>query len=159
MNETNSKIRKWMIITGVAQITFGCIVGMIPPTAVAWFRGIVMAHIEYTANGVMLVVFGFLVNELKLGPRALKTWFAMLQIGTWMNGSAGLLAGIIGSSSELLPTLNEKFPAPNGMNHPIVSGMLRTCAVTIMIGLFMTLWGLLANRQVLEKKLTQGRSG
>ena len=61
------------------QITVGCIVGFIPPSAVAWFRGIVMAHLEFTANGVLLIAFGFLVRELNLGPAALKVWFAALQ--------------------------------------------------------------------------------
>ncbi len=63
---------------GVLQITVGCVVGFIPPSAVAWFRGIVMAHIEFTANGVLMVVFGFLVRELRLNPTALKVWFAVV---------------------------------------------------------------------------------
>ena len=57
-----------MVTDGVLQITVGCLVGFIPPSAVAWFRGIVMAHIEFTVNGVLLVV------------------------GTWANGAAGIAA-------------------------------------------------------------------
>ena len=45
-------------------------VGFIPPSAVAWFRGIVLAHIEFTANGILMVAFGFLVKELRLSPAA-----------------------------------------------------------------------------------------
>ena len=73
-------LRRWTLILGVLQITVGCVVGFIPPSAVAWFRGIVMAHIEFTANGVLMVVFGFLGRELRLTPTALKVWFATLQI-------------------------------------------------------------------------------
>ena len=51
------RLRRWTLILGVAQITLGCLVGFIPPAAVQWFRGIVMGHIEYTANGVLMVVF------------------------------------------------------------------------------------------------------
>lgn len=65
----SEKIRHQTLLLGVIQITFGCIVGFIPPDAVPWFRGIVMAHIEFTANGVLLLVLGFLVREKKLGSK------------------------------------------------------------------------------------------
>jgi len=139
-------LRRWTLILGVLQITVGCVVGFIPPPAVAWFRGIVMAHIEFTANGVLMVAFGFLVTELRLSPTALKVWFATLQIGTWANGAAGLVAGFIGASSKLMPTINEKFPPPQGTDNPLVSGSLLLCGVTILVALLLTLYGLLRSR-------------
>ena len=137
-----ANLRRWTLLLGVLQITVGCIVGFTPPSAVAWFRGIVMAHIEFTANGVLMVALGFLVGEIALGPAALKTWFATLQVGTWTNGAAGVAAAFIGSSSKLMPTLNEKFPPPNGVDSPVVTGLLQVCGVTIMVALFLTLYGL-----------------
>src|SRR6187549_1168006 len=131
-------LRRWTIILGVLQITVGCLVGFIPPSAVAWFRGIVMAHIEFTANGVLMIVLGLLVNELRLGSTALKIWFVTLQIGTWANGAAGVAAAFIGASSKLMPTINEKFPPPHGTDHPLVSGSLMLCGVTIMVALLLT---------------------
>ena len=101
-----------------------------------------MAHVEFTANGVLMVAFGFLVKELQLGPAALRAWFGTLQIGTWTNGAAGVAAAFLGASSKLMPTLNEKFPPPNGTDNPIVSGSLQLCGVTIMLALLLTLWGL-----------------
>ena len=136
-------LRRWTLILGVLQITVGCIVGFIPPSAVAWFRGIVMAHIEFTANGVLMVVLGLLVRELSLAPSVLKVWFATLQIGTWTNGAAGVAAAFIGSSSHLMPTINEKFPPPHGTENSLVSGLLLLCGVTIMVALLLTLFGLL----------------
>ena len=62
-----TSIRRWTLILGVLQVTVGCLVGLIPPGAVEWFRGIVMAHIEFTANGVLMIVLGLLVRELRLG--------------------------------------------------------------------------------------------
>lgn len=139
-------LRRWTLVLGVLQITVGCVVGFIPPSAVAWFRGIVMAHIEFTANGILMVVFGFLVRELRLSPTALKVWFATLQIGTWTNGAAGVAAAFLGASSKLMPTINEKFPPPHGTDHPLVSGSLQVCGVTIMVALLLTLYGLLRSR-------------
>jgi len=139
-------LRRWTLVLGVLQITVGCMVGFIPPSAVAWFRGIVMAHIEFTANGVLMVAFGFLVRELRLSPSALKVWFATLQIGTWTNGAAGVAAAFIGASSKLMPTINEKFPPPHGTDSPIVSGSLLLCGVTIMVALLLTLYGLLRSK-------------
>ena len=139
-------LRRWTLLLGVLQITVGCAVGFIPPTAVAWFRGIVMAHIEFTANGVLMVAFGFLVMELGLGPSALKVWFATLQLGTWTNGGAGLAAAFSGASSKLMPTLNEKFPPPHGTDDPIVTGLLTACGVTVMVALLITLYGLLRSK-------------
>jgi len=141
-----ANLKRWTLLLGVLQITVGCIVGFIPPSAVEWFRGIVMAHIEFTANGILMVAFGFLLMELRLNATALKVWFATLQIGTWTNGTAGLTAAFIGSSSMLMPTLNEKFPPPNGLDNPVVTTLLQVCGVTIMAALLLTLYGLLRSR-------------
>jgi hypothetical protein len=72
----------------------------------------------------------------------LWTWFATLQIGTWTNGAAGLAGAFLGASSRLMPTLNEKFPPPNGVDNPLVTGLLQLCGVTVMIALLLTLFGL-----------------
>jgi len=146
IDRLKANLKHWTLILGVLQITVGCMVGLIPPTAVAWFRGIVMAHIEFTANGVLMVAFGFLVRELQLGPMALKVWFATLQLGTWANGAAGVAGAFIGASSTLMPTINETFPPPHGTDNPLVSASLLLCAVTIIVALLLTLYGLLRAR-------------
>ncbi len=146
IDSLKENLRRWTLVLGVLQITVGCIVGFIPPSGVAWFRGIVMAHIEFTANGVLMVAFAFLVRELRLPPAALKVWFALLQIGTWTNGAAGVAAAFLGASSSLMPTINEKFPPPHGSDNPIVTGTLQLCGVTIMAALLLTLYGLLRSR-------------
>lgn len=143
IESVKSTLRRWTLILGVSQITLGCLVGFIPPTAVEWFRGIVMSHIEYTANGVLMIVLGFLIHELRLQSTALRVWFATLQVGTWTNGTAGLVGALIGYSSVLMPTINEKFPAPHGSDHPLVTGLLQLCGVTIVVALLLTLYGLL----------------
>jgi len=102
-----------------------------------------MAHIEFTANGVLMIAFGFLVRELHLRRTALKIWFAALQLGTWTNGAAGVLAAFLGTSSKLMPTINEKFPPPNGVDSPLVTGTLQVCGITILVALFITLYGLI----------------
>jgi hypothetical protein len=137
-----ANIRHWILILGVLQITVGCAVGFIPPSAVEWFRGIVMAHIEFTANGVLMVAFGFLVSRLALGPALLWVWFALLQVGTWTNGAAGVAGAFLGASSTLMPTLNEKFPPPHGIDNGLVTGLLQVCGVTVMAALLLTLYGL-----------------
>ena len=143
IDRLKSTLRHWTLLLGVLQITVGCIIGFIPPSVVHWFRGIVMAHIEFTANGVLMVALGLLVRELRLKPTALRIWFATLQIGTWTNGAAGLAGAFIGSSSMLMPTLTEKFPPPNGVDSAVVTGLLQTCGVTIMLALLLTMYGLL----------------
>lgn len=140
------RIRRWTLLLGVAQITVGCTVGFIPPSVVEWYRGIVMAHIEFTANGILMVVLGLLVNELNLNRIALKVWFATAQIGTWTNGAAGVAGAFIGSTSRLMPTLNEKFPPPHGVDSVVVTGLLQLCGLTIMVALLLTIFGLLRAR-------------
>jgi len=141
-------IRRWTLLLGVLQITVGCVVGFIPPTAVEWFRAIVMAHIEFTVNGILMVVFGLLVTELALARGALLAWFATLQIGTWSNGTAGLVAAFSGASSALMPTMNEKFPPPGGADSALVTGLLMLCGITIIAALLLTLIGLVVKRDV-----------
>ena len=135
-------LQRWVLLLGVLQIIVGCSIGFIPPTAVAWYRGIVMAHIEFTANGVLVVVLGLVLPYLELGVATLMVWFATLQIGTWTNGGAGVIAAFSGASSRLMPTINEKFPTPGGTNSALVTGMLELCGITIMIALLLTAFGL-----------------
>lgn len=142
LESLKANLKRWTLFLGVLQITVGCTIGFIPPSSVQWFRGIVMAHIEFTANGVLMVVFGFLLMEMNLSARAFKVWFASLQIGTWMNGTAGVIAAFIGASSPLMPTLNQKFPPPNGTESALVSASLQICGVAVMIALLLTLYGL-----------------
>jgi hypothetical protein len=146
LDNLKANFKRWTLILGVLQITAGCAVGFIPPSAVEWFRGIVMAHIEFTANGVLMVAFGFLVGQLVLGRALLWAWFILLQVGTWTNGAAGVAAAFIGATSKLMPTLNEKFPPPNGVDNPLVSGLLQLCGVTIMTALLITLYGLVRTK-------------
>jgi hypothetical protein len=118
---------------------------------VEWFRGIVSAHIEFTANGVLMIAFALIVNDLQLGPTALLAWFGLLQIGTWANGAAGLTAAFLGYSSRLMPSINKLFPPPRGPDHIVVTGMLVVCGVTVMLCLALTIVGLVRpNRPVLD---------
>jgi hypothetical protein len=154
VDSLKERLRRWALIVGMAQVLFGCLVGFIPPTAVPWFRGIVMAHIEFTANGVLMVVVGLLTREMRLGAGALKVWFWTLVIGTWTNGAAGLVGAFAGQSSGLMPTLNQNFPPPAGTENQLVTGLLLVCGVTIVIALVLTLVGLVrAERPVSEKTL------
>ena len=136
------KLRQWTILLGVFQVTVGCLVGFIPPTAVQYFRGIVMAHIEFAMNGILMIALGFLVRELRLNPLALKIWFVLLQIGTWTNGGAGVIMAFTGATTKLAPTMTEKFPPPNGDNSGLVTATLMVCGVTILAALIITLYGL-----------------
>jgi hypothetical protein len=137
------RLRRWVLIIGVAQVLFGCFVGFIPPAAVAWFRGIVMAHVEFTANGVLMIAIGLLARELRLGAGALRVWFWALVIGTWTNGAAGIVGAFAGQSSRMMPTLNQAFPAPGGLDSPLVTGLLVVCGVTIVTALVLSLVGLI----------------
>ncbi len=139
-----SDLKRWTLFLGVLQITVGCVIGFIPPSAVEWYRGIVMAHIEFTANGILMVAFAFLIGELHINSLGLKVWFVTLQVGTWANGTAGVAAALVGASSQLMPTISEKFPPPHGTDSPVVTGAFMLCGVTIMVALLITLYGLLA---------------
>ena len=142
VDSLREQLRRWVLIIGVAQVLFGCFVGFIPPTVVPWFRGLVMAHIEFTANGVLMIVIGLLARELRLSAGAWRIWFWTLVIGTWTNGGAGLVGAFAGQSSQLMPTINKSFPAPGGAESPVVTGLQMVCGVTIVVALLLTLVGL-----------------
>jgi hypothetical protein len=142
VDSLKEQLRRWVLLIGVAQVLFGCLVGFIPPTSVSWFRGIVMAHIEFTANGVLMMVIGLLAREIRLSASAWRVWFWTLIVGTWTNGAAGLVGAFVGQSSPLMPTLNQNFPAPGGAENPAVTGLLLVCSVTIVIALVVTIAGL-----------------
>ena len=62
-------------------------------------------------------------------------------IGTWANGASGLAAAFAGQSSPLMPSLNQSFPAPGGLDNRAVTALLMICGVTIVIALVLTLVG------------------
>lgn len=125
----------------------GCLVGLIPPDAVAWYRGLVMAHIQFTANGVLLVVLGFLLREMALSPLQLRLWFVSTQAGTWLNGIAGMIAAFIGQSSSQMPALNKAYPPPTAGSSVLVYTTLVLCGLLILAGLGLTVWGLVKGRK------------
>jgi len=121
------------------------VIGLTPPPAVPYFRGIVMAHLEFTANGVLLIAIGTLVNEMQLTPLLWKIWFVSLQLGTWCNGASGVISAVTGATSQLSPTMNEKFPPPHGSNSSMAANSLLVCAIGILTGLMLTMVGLMRN--------------
>ena len=142
-DSTVETLRRWTLVLGVLQVLVGCLVGLVPPDSVAWFRGIVMAHIEFTANGVLVIVLGLLVREFGLGRPALIAWFVLLQVGTWTNGASGVAAALIGQSSDFMPTINGRHPPPVPGDNALVSGLLVVCGLAIIAALVLTLAGLL----------------
>ena len=146
-DSTVETLRRWTLVLGVLQVLAGCLVGLVPPESVAWFRGIVMAHIEFTANGVLVIVLGLLVREFNLGRPALHAWFVLLQVGTWANGASGVAAALIGQSSDLMPTINARHPPPVPGDNALVSGLLIVCGLAIIAALVLTLVGLLRGGQ------------
>lgn len=141
------RIRFHTLLLGVIQITMGCLVGLIPPDAVAWYRGLVMAHIQFTANGVLLVVLGLLLREMKLTSFQLRCWFISTQAGTWLNGIAGMIAAIIGQSSSQMPALNKAYPPPTPGSSVWVYTTLVFCGLLILVGLGLTIVGLVKGRR------------
>ncbi len=135
-------LRRLTLLLGVAQITVGCLVGLVPPAAVPWFRGLVMAHVEYTGNGMLLVLLALLLPELRLGRTGLRSWFVALQCGTWLNGTAALLAGVVGRSSPLLSVASAASAPPRGTADTAVTTLLVAAAVCVLVGLALTLVGL-----------------
>lgn len=144
----SERIRFYTLLLGVIQITVGCLVGLIPPDAIAWYRGLVMAHIQFTANGVLLVVLGFLLREMDLSRVQLRLWFISTQAGTWLNGIAGMMAAIIGQSSSQMPALNKAYPPPIAGSSVLVYTTLVLCGLLILVGLGLTVWGLIKGRAV-----------
>lgn len=143
----SERIRFFTLLLGVIQVTIGCLVGLIPPDSVAWYRGLVMAHIQFTANGVLLVVLGFLLREMVLTPFQLRCWFISTQAGTWLNGVAGMMAAIIGQSTSQMPALNKAYPPPTAGTSPLVYTTLVLCGLLMLMGLGLTVWGLVKARK------------
>lgn len=143
----SERIRFFTLLLGVIQVTLGCLVGLIPPDAIAWYRGLVMAHIQFTANGVLLVVLGFLLREMALTTFQLRCWFISTQAGTWLNGLAGMMAAIIGQSSSQMPALNKAYPPPTAGSSVLVYLTLVLCGLLILVGLGLTIVGLVKGRR------------
>lgn len=146
-NPLTERLRFVTLVLGVVQVITGCVAGLLPPDAVAWYRGLVMAHIQFTANGVLLIVLGLLLRDMRLTPAQFRIWFISTQAGTWLNGIAGLIAAFTGQSSSQMPNLNAIHPPPNGATSTAVYVTLMFCGLFILTGLGLTLIGLLQGRK------------
>jgi hypothetical protein len=141
--------QKRMFIGGVGQVLLGCFIGCIPPPAVQHYRSIVTAHIEFTANGVLLCVLGLLMPNLNLGRGGKRFLEIMAYLGTVLNGSAFIVTAFTGFGTSLGHTTHQTFPFPKGIEGPIpnlVTGMLLGCGVTIIAALVTALVGLIAQK-------------
>jgi hypothetical protein len=138
--------QKRMLIGGIGMVLFGCFIGLIPPPAVQHFRSIVTAHIEFTANGMLLSILGLIMPYLNLG-RGTKFFLELTAYwGTASNGGAFLISAFTGYGTELAPTVHKQFPFPNGIKgfySSMVTACLLSCGVTIIIALFLTVAGLI----------------
>jgi hypothetical protein len=134
-------IRRWSILLGVFQILFGCLIGMTPPDAVPWFRGIVMAHLEFTANGVLIIVLTLLLKEMALNKTLLNMWFITLQLGAWANGASGIVVAVTGRSTPEMPTITASNPPPYGIGNPLATTLLILSGLAILVALTLSLIG------------------
>jgi hypothetical protein len=94
------------------------------------------------------------LREMLLGSVAMISWFVLLQIGTWLNGLSGIIAAYSGKTSPFLYTISILFPPPNGTDSPIVSACLLISGLAILLGLVITLIGLI--RKWKSKALPDG---
>lgn len=138
---------KRIMVIGVFQVLLGCVCGLIPPPAVLHFRAMVTAHIEFCVNGTLLAVLGILTQYMTLS----SPLFALLELtaylGTFCNGGAFVISAFTGFGTKLGPTVNEKFPPPNGTEggySETITNTLLVCAVTVIISLVLSMIGLMA---------------
>jgi hypothetical protein len=136
---------KRMMIVGLAQVLLGCIVGFIPPPAVLHFRSIVTAHIEFCVNGILLAVLGILTQYMNLSVPLFSILEISAYLGTFCNGGAFLISAFTGFGTKLAPTVNEKFPFPNGVEggySDLMTNCLLVCGITIVTSLVISILGL-----------------
>ena len=136
---------KRIIMMGVLQVLIGCIVGLIPPPAVVHFRSIVTAHIEFCFNGILLALMGLLTQYMALGSVSFFILEVTAYFGTFLNGSAFFISAFTGFGTKLSPTINEKFPFPNGIEggySDLMTTCLMTSGVTVITCLVISLVGL-----------------
>ena len=106
VDSLREQLRRWVLLIGVAQVLFGCLVGFIPPTAVPWFRGIVMAHIEFTANGILLIGIGRVKTKAAIhacvaATHILGAWFLIPRLGLMAIPVAGTAGYLIDAALSL----------------------------------------------------------
>ena len=141
----NMERMKRIMILGVTQILLGCFIGFIPPPAVIHFRSIVTAHIEFCVNGILLTVLGILTQYMDLNPFLFFILEITSYLGTYCNGAAFLVSAFTGFGTKLAPTINEKFPFPQGIEggySTLMTNILMICGVNMVISLFLALIGL-----------------
>lgn len=138
--------QKRMLIFGIGMVLFGCIIGLVPPPMVQHFRSLVTSHIEFTSNGMLLCIIAFCMPFLNYGSGMKKFIELNAYLGTFFNGFAFLISAVTGFGTALAPTVHEKFPFPHGITgfySEVVTGCLLLCAVTIILALALTFFGLI----------------
>eukprot|EP01012_Entosiphon_sulcatum_P045085 TRINITY_DN60033_c0_g1_i1.p1 TRINITY_DN60033_c0_g1~~TRINITY_DN60033_c0_g1_i1.p1 ORF type:complete len:153 (+),score=22.91 TRINITY_DN60033_c0_g1_i1:41-499(+) len=147
-----------LLVLGVLQVLTGCILGLIPENQWTLYRYAVTAHLEFTANGVLLIALGYVSTKISL-PSVLGPVFWLTSVvGTWINGLAFVYGAIYGELTELAPKANSEIGAAaraklTGQSGQVVTGMLTICGVCIITSLFLALLGLLLGKQNKKTKV------
>ena len=147
--------RKILMVLGVTQVLLGCVLGLIPPSAVQHFRSLITAHIEFCMNGMLLALIGFLYDHMTLGPFLAVLLDTTAIVGTFTNGGAFVLAAFTGASTILSPLINSSHPPPLGTDgywSHVITNSLVVCAIATILSLIISIIGLLRHDKEKEKK-------
>ncbi len=100
-------------------------------------------HLLGIAQSLFLLGLGLLWPRLRLGPRLSGAGFWLALYGCFAAWTANLLAGVWGAGGNLLP-LAAGSTRGTPLQETLIALQLRTAAVSLILGVVIVLWGLLA---------------
>ena len=102
---SNMSAEKLTVISGVAQIWFGCLQGFTGPMAKN-FNVFKSTHHQFSHNGELLIALGVaaspVVGMLNLSPRMKRICLGLLNWGAWLNPIAYLIVAYTDCPFEML---------------------------------------------------------
>eukprot|EP01091_Cochliopodium_minus_P017663 TRINITY_DN6976_c0_g1_i2.p1 TRINITY_DN6976_c0_g1~~TRINITY_DN6976_c0_g1_i2.p1 ORF type:complete len:160 (+),score=28.06 TRINITY_DN6976_c0_g1_i2:10-489(+) len=143
---SHDTIRKINIVSGLLMLFKGCLLAMAPPDMVVHYRSLITMHLEDTANGALLIIFGLITPLMGLGGFGRFLFLLAGQIGAWCNGAAFTLSAFTGAQTYLAPLAHSKKDGLLPLDHPysiLCSNLLFVTAISILLAFLIGIYGIL----------------
>lgn len=139
-----------LYLSGFAQVLTGCVLGVVPSSQWKIPRYALTSHIEFTAHGALLCCFAASWKQLVLSPNLQRTLFVLSNIGTWLPGTAFLVANLLNETTEFTPIINSQIEGKKPELGKTGTALLIVAGLAIIPALAITCYGLLSKPPLLQ---------
>ncbi len=135
-----AELSRKLIRSGVLLFLLGLLTGFVIPIMQNPRMGL-SSHLEGVQNGMLLIIFGIIWNQLRLSDSTLQWGYGLSLFGTYMNWATTFLAGLWGAGAEMMPIAGANLLGTT-LQEGLIKFGLGSLSLAMLIVCGILLWGL-----------------